>query len=159
MVFDFKGQLKTGDFVLHSWSSFPGKTWLVIQKQLVVPKVLCPSAPSIHLGRFGCLAWVSFNYPPEISHSCSAFSTGWITTVLNVAEYDYLWVQKDKDLYIMAANRIAVIQGNEFYIILDRETLSPHSSCFVLHSDSLFIVLNLMKSFYMVTMLSWLERL
>ncbi|KAH0623997.1 hypothetical protein JD844_007246 [Phrynosoma platyrhinos] len=24
MVFDFKGQLKTGDFVLHSWSSFPG---------------------------------------------------------------------------------------------------------------------------------------
>lgn len=25
MVFDFKGQLRSGDVVLHSWSSFPGK--------------------------------------------------------------------------------------------------------------------------------------
>ncbi|KAG8135936.1 putative Phosphatidylinositol-45-bisphosphate 3-kinase catalytic subunit beta isoform protein [Naja naja] len=26
MIFDFKGQLKTGDLLLHSWSSFPGET-------------------------------------------------------------------------------------------------------------------------------------
>jgi hypothetical protein len=25
MVFDFKGQLRSGDVILHSWSSFPGK--------------------------------------------------------------------------------------------------------------------------------------
>ncbi len=25
MVFDYKGQLKTGDIILHCWSSFPGK--------------------------------------------------------------------------------------------------------------------------------------
>ncbi len=24
MVFDYKGQLKTGDIILHCWSSFPG---------------------------------------------------------------------------------------------------------------------------------------
>lgn len=26
MVFDYKGQLKTGDITLHCWSSFPGAT-------------------------------------------------------------------------------------------------------------------------------------
>lgn len=25
MVFDYKGQLKTGEIILHCWSSFPGK--------------------------------------------------------------------------------------------------------------------------------------
>ncbi|KAK2090398.1 Phosphatidylinositol 4,5-bisphosphate 3-kinase catalytic subunit beta isoform [Saguinus oedipus] len=27
MVFDFKGQLRTGDIILHSWSSFPGELY------------------------------------------------------------------------------------------------------------------------------------
>lgn len=30
MVFDYKGQLKTGDIILHSWSSFPGMKMHVI---------------------------------------------------------------------------------------------------------------------------------
>lgn len=30
MVFDFKGQLKTGDLLLHSWSSFPGETEVAV---------------------------------------------------------------------------------------------------------------------------------
>lgn len=25
MVFDYRGQLKTGDIILHTWSSFPGE--------------------------------------------------------------------------------------------------------------------------------------
>ena len=30
MVFDFKGQLRSGDIILHSWSSFPGKIYILI---------------------------------------------------------------------------------------------------------------------------------
>jgi phosphatidylinositol-4,5-bisphosphate 3-kinase len=31
MVFDFKGQLRSGDVILHSWSSFPGKIYNLIR--------------------------------------------------------------------------------------------------------------------------------
>ncbi|KAF4008142.1 hypothetical protein G4228_019784 [Cervus hanglu yarkandensis] len=30
MVFDFKGQLRSGDITLHSWSSFPDKIYILI---------------------------------------------------------------------------------------------------------------------------------
>lgn len=51
MVFDYKGQLKTGDMILHCWSSFPGKHEqtkshsLMIKTSLKGLQVLCFGVP------------------------------------------------------------------------------------------------------------------
>lgn len=61
MVFDYRGQLKTGDIVLHCWSSFPGEN----------SQTLILSLPTVRLGRcvIGCVCELSlygFVMPPFV---------------------------------------------------------------------------------------------
>lgn len=53
MVFDYKGQLKTGDIILHCWSSFPG------QHKYSCGEMIFPcfrvKAPAYALAVFVCL--------------------------------------------------------------------------------------------------------
>ncbi|XP_054839114.1 phosphatidylinositol 4,5-bisphosphate 3-kinase catalytic subunit beta isoform isoform X2 [Eublepharis macularius] len=64
MVFDFKGQLKTGDFILHSWSSFPDELEEMLNPMgTVQTNPYTENATALHI-RFQEYSKLPIYYPP-----------------------------------------------------------------------------------------------
>uniref|UniRef100_A0A672U2R3 phosphatidylinositol-4,5-bisphosphate 3-kinase n=1 Tax=Strigops habroptila TaxID=2489341 RepID=A0A672U2R3_STRHB len=74
MVFDYKGQLKNGELVLHSWSSFPDELEEMLNPMgTVQTNPYTENATALHI-RFQEYAKQPINYPPFDKVSCLGIS-------------------------------------------------------------------------------------
>uniref|UniRef100_A0A672U2P6 phosphatidylinositol-4,5-bisphosphate 3-kinase n=1 Tax=Strigops habroptila TaxID=2489341 RepID=A0A672U2P6_STRHB len=136
MVFDYKGQLKNGELVLHSWSSFPDELEEMLNPMgTVQTNPYTENATALHI-RFQEYAKQPINYPP--------FDKGFLKVCSSIkfTEVALLWLRMSRtEAYVWNTSDVLPgigflvfelkyksLSGKKFYVVLkeimERDPLS-----------------------------------